>query len=198
MEYIISSSGRPIGTTELGFDPLLGANRSGWFHPNALGETLMPNIALQFPAMRAFVCRNARDADGQSIVEPNFRSSSLFADLAEAFHRVEAMELTLHHPDGTMIPTVQLGIQDTEHLFELARWDELRPEPDSTIDELEWEQDFEPALEDDLELPSGGWQPSDDEDDFDLDDMIERAYQKLGDSPRYQVHVELVDAYAIP
>ena len=113
MQYIISSRGRPIGTTDLAFTRILDASRSGWFHPNSLGETLMPSVALLLPAMRAFVCRNGRDADGQPILAPHFRSSSMFADLAEAFHRIEALELTLHHADGTLIPTVQVGIQDT-------------------------------------------------------------------------------------
>ena len=211
MQYIISSRGRPIGTTELdfarlpgaaelGFAHMLDATRSGWFHPNSLGETLMPNIALQHQAVRAFVSRNVR-ADGQSIVQPEFRNSSLFADLAEAFHRVEAMELTLHRAGGALIPTVQIGIQDTEQLRELGRSHALHAELDPTTDdaEAEWDLDIELAMADDLELPAGGWEPTDDaEDDFDLDEIIAREYEKLADSPRYQVHVELVDANAIP
>ena len=233
MQYIISSRGRPIGTTELdfarlpsaaelGFAHMLDATRSGWFHPNSLGETLMPNVALQHQAVRAFVSRNVR-ADGESIVHPEFLGSSRFADLAEAFHRVEAMELALHHADGTLIPTVQIGIQDTEQLRELGRWHALHAEPDPGIDEeeddAEWDLDAELALAGDLELPSGSWEPSsDEEDDFDLDEIIERANESFRPAellpevrsaggrsndkarrlPRYQVHVELVDANAIP
>jgi len=201
VQYTIASRGRPIGTTDLDFVRILDSNRSGWFHPNSLGETLLPDVALLLPAMRAFVCRNGRDENGQSIVQPDFRSSSQFADLAEAFHRIAAMELTLHHADGTLIPTAQIGIQDTEQLLEFGRLQALQSEPDPLIDddEVEWDLDVEPALAGDLELPSGNWQPSDDaEDDFDLDEIVRRAYEKLADLPRYQVHVELVNGNAIP
>ena len=80
----------------------------------------------------------------------------------------------------------------------------LHAELDPTIDadadaDAEWDLDIELAMADDLELPAGGWEPADDaEDDFDLDEIIARAYEKLADFPRYQVHVELVDANAIP
>lgn len=219
MQFIVSSHGRPIGTTELDFMRILDAGRvegtespddscnplqcfrSGWFHPNSLGETLMPNVALLLPAMRAFVCRNGRDANGQSVVEPSFRGSSTFADLAEAFHRIEAMELTLHHADGTLIPTVQVGIQDTQQLIEFGQSQALDLEPDSTLDEEEeeWDEELEQALAGQIGLPSRGWQPSDDEDDdVDLDEIVRAAYEKLTDYPRYQVHVELVDVSAIP
>ena len=199
MEFIVASNGQPIGTTDLGFLRILDAIRSGWFHPNTLGETLMPNIALLLPAMQAFVCRDLRDEHGQHVVQPTFRSSSLFADLAEAFHRIAAMNLTLHRADGALIPTVQIGIQDTHQLLELSTWNDLIPEPDSVIDEEEWDTEAGPLLADGLELPSRGWRPSDDEeDDFDLDAIIEHAHQKLSSLPRYQVHVELVDASAIP
>jgi hypothetical protein len=219
VQFIVSSRGRPIGTTELDFTRILDAGRvgetegpdsrsnplqcfrSGWFHPNSLGETLMPNVALLLPAMRAFVCRNGRDANGQSILAPHFRGSSLFADLAEAFHRIEVMELSLHHADGTMIPTVQVGIQDTQQLIEFGRSQALELEPDPTLDEEEeeWDADLEQPLAGRFDLPSRGWQPSDDEDDdVDLDEIVRMAYEKLADHPRYQVHVELVDASAIP
>lgn len=207
MQFIVSSSGRPIGTTDLDFMRILDSSRSGWFHPNELGEKLMPNIAQPCSAMRAFVCRDLRDEHGQHVVQPTFRSSSLFADLAEAYHRIEEMELTLHRADGKLIPTVHIGIQDTQQLLDLTRWNDLDPESDLTIDEEQWDEevesaladDFELELADDLELPSRGWQPSDDEeDDLDLDAIIENAYQRLADLPRYQVHVELVDVHAIP
>jgi hypothetical protein len=197
VQFIVSSSGRPIGTTELGFARFLGATRSGWFHPNALGEKLMPNVALLLPAMRAYVCRDVRDEDGQSILQPTFRNSTLFADLAEAFHRLQTMELTLHHADGTLIPTAQIGIQDTKQLIEFAKLDDVYPKSDQAVDEVEWDESIELELADDLELPSGSWEPSDDEDDFDLEE-IWKACMEAAAFPRYQVHVELVNANAIP
>jgi hypothetical protein len=199
LQFIISSRGRPIGTTELGFQRFLGGTRSGWFHPNALGETLMPDIALLLPAMRAYVCRDVRDETGQSIVQPSFRSSSLFADIAEAFQRMAGMELTLHHADGTLIPTAQIGIQDSEQLLALATWDDLYPEADPALDDAERDESIEMMLVDDLELPLGGWEPShdDEEDDFDLEELVKACVERAA-FPRYQVHVELVNENAIP
>jgi len=197
VEYIISSNGRPIGTTELDFLRFLEPNRSGWFHPNELGETLMPSIALLLPAMRAFVCRELRDADGRHVVQESFRNSSLFADLAEAFHRIETMQLTLHHPDGTLIPTAQIGIQDTHQLLELSRWNDPCQEVDPAFDALEWNESLEEELAEELELPAGGWEPSDDEDDFDFDEPWEADLEPV-EFPRYQIHIELVNASAIP
>ena len=182
------------------FERTFDSSRSGWFHPNALGEELLPSIALHLPAMRAFVCRNVRDADGQSIVQPNFRSSSLFADLAEAFNHLEAMELTLHHADGMLIPTAQIGIQDTEQLLALATWNDPCPEPDPSIAEDDWEENiglelrWDPEIEVDLELMSESWQEGDEDD---LEDLWV-PYEEPTALPRYQVHVELLEPNAIP
>jgi hypothetical protein len=202
VQYIVSSRGRPIGTTDLDFVRIDGSSRSGWFHPNELGEEVLPAVAMVLPAMRAFVCRDVRDADGRPIVQPNFRRSSLFADLAEAFHRVDALDLTLHHADGTLIPTSQIGIQDTEQLLELSRWDDLYPAPDPPMAEDEWEDDPDHLDDfddlDDAELPSGGWQDSS---DGELDASDEGWWvpdEDPRDLPRYQIHLMLVDPAAIP
>lgn len=204
--YVISSRGRPIGTTDLDFERIPGSSRSGWFHPNALGETLMPTIALVLPAMRAFVCRNAHDDDGRRIVLPNFRASSLFADLAEALHRVDAMELALHHADGALIATSQIGIQDTEQLLALSAWPDLDPDPDGANDDDCLEENFglelvvDPEIEFDLARTSERWRAEGFSDLDELDDLDDlwAPYEEPPDLPRYQVHVDLVDVRAIP
>ena len=198
--YTIASRGRPIGTTELDFMRIDGSSRSGWFHPNALGETLMPTVALVLPAMRAFVCRDVKGEDGQSIVQPSFRGSSLFADLAEALHRVAALELTLHHQDGTIIPTQIVGIQDTEQLLALTNWSDVHDECDAPIGDAD--EDPEPSLgfdvTGDLELSAGSW-PEIDDDDFDFS-FDEGWLPEAEPNPeeRYQVHVLLSQENAIP
>jgi hypothetical protein len=197
VEYIISSRGRPIGTTELDFTRIDDSSRSGFFHPNALGEELMPTVALVYPAMCAYVCRNVRDADGHHIVRPDFRRSSLFGDLAEALHRVDSLDLTLHHADGRLIPTSLIGIQDTDRLLELARWRDVCPEHNPSVDDDDPECDFELAVEDDLELPPGSWQEIDDDDletEFDDGWVPDEVPVEL---PRYQVHVLLSEKNAI-
>ena len=132
--YTIASRGRPIGTTELDFFRLDGSTRSGWFLPNTFGETLMPTIALVLPAMCAFVNQDAKGEDGQGIVKPSFRRSSLFADLADALRGVEGLELTLHHEDGTLIPTEMIGLQDTERLLSLLNWNDVWDECDRSTE----------------------------------------------------------------
>ena len=194
MQYTISSRGRPIGTTALDFIRIDSANRSGWFHPNALGAELMPTIALVLPAMRAYVCRNVRGDDGEPIVQESFRRSSLFADLAEALHRVDAMELTLHRPDGTLVPTSLIGLQDTEALRELAEWEDFYPVGEVPSGTEEWVQEllseFEPSESD--------WQDSD---DAALETAVEEDCapdEEPIEFPRYQVHVLLTEENAIP
>src|SRR5215218_8729921 len=194
VQYIISSRGLPIGTTELDFIRIDSANRSGWFHPNALGSELMPTIALALPAMRAYLCRNLRGDDGRPIVQESFLHSSLFADLAEALHRVDAMELTLHRPDGTLVPTSLIGLQDTEELRQLAEWKDLYPvgEVPSVTDE--WVQE----LLRELEPSETDWQDTDDEL---FDTAVEEDWAQHEEAiafPRYQVHVLLSEENAIP
>ena len=201
MQYTISSRGRAIGTTDLDFCRIDESARSGWFHPNALGEELMPIIAMALPAMRAFVCRNGRDEDGRSIVQPSFRRSSMFADLAEAFHHIQALDLTLHHADGALIPTTQIGIQDTEQLLELARQSEQEEADSATWDagetELEYEEDLE-AFGHDIELLERGWDESSQRDlhSFSPDAWI--PDDEPSELPRYQVHLFLAKENAIP
>jgi hypothetical protein len=194
VQYTISSRGRPIGTTELDFGRIDGSSRSGWFHPNALGEELMPTVALAIPAMRAYLCRDMRDADGQPIVQQNLRRSSLFADLAEALHRVDAMELSLHRPNGSLIPTSLIGIQDTEQLRGLAGWQDWYPVGEVPSADEEWVQE----LARELEEPVWDRQESDDEL---LDGAVEDGWapdEEATNFPRYQVHLVLREENAIP
>jgi hypothetical protein len=202
VQYVISSRGTPIGTTDLDFlrFEFDGTSRSGWFHPNATGEALMPRIASVLPAMRAFVCRTLGDANGRSIVQPSFRDSALFADLAEAMHHVAALDLTLHHPDGALIPTLEIGIQDTAQLQALHEWTELEAESEA-VDEEDWDDDLQREIERDLDLWAIGWRDgTDDIIDDAIDAEIEQWFgeEDAGPTPRYQVHLRLAEADAIP
>jgi hypothetical protein len=194
VSYTVSSRGRPIGTTDLGFFRIDACGRSGWFHPNALGEQLMPTIASVLPAMRAFISRDSRDSEGRSLVQPEFLTSTLFADLAEAFQRFEALELRLHRPDGATIATTQIGIQDTE--LELAGWNELHARLAREAAEDEWEEQLERDVAHDLELVS--WVESDDADELDDGPVDAWIPDDAFTRPRYQVHVMLAEASAIP
>lgn len=193
VEYTISSRGQPIGTSDLDFMRIDGSNRSGWFHPNALGESLMPTIALPYPAMRTFVCESERDENGRSVIRPDFRRSTVFADLAEAFHRVAALELTLHHPDGRLIPTSMLGIQDTDAMRRHLDWGDLYPVGEIPEDGEPWFEELKREFEDETDE----WEESDDDlEVFEID--VPWVPDEMAEYPRYQVHLLLSEENAIP
>ena len=52
MQYTVWSRGRLLGETDLGFIYRENRHRCGWFHPNDLGEQLMPAAVGVAPAMR--------------------------------------------------------------------------------------------------------------------------------------------------
>jgi hypothetical protein len=120
VRYTVWSRGRLIGETDLGYIRIINKARSGSFHPNAEGERLMPVIASVSPAMRAYLHRDAVDALGDPIVQPALRRSKLFADLAEALENLRSLDLELRREDGSVVPTSDIGIQDTQQLLELA------------------------------------------------------------------------------
>jgi hypothetical protein len=200
VRYTVWSRGRLIGDTDLGFIRLVDQARSGWFYPNADGERVMPTIAAVLPAMRAYLHRDAMDAQGDSFVHPAMHGSTTFADLAQAFQRLRSLDLELRREDGSVVPTSDIGIQDTEQLLELAdlddddldaaSWDAVddllkRDEGDSQFDaDIRHDLDlFAPGFEADYDDPSPDWMPDDTEDP---------------QYPRYQIHVQLLHGDAIP
>jgi hypothetical protein len=197
---MVSSRGRPIGVTDLGFCRVHSWFRSGWFYPNSYGEQVMPVIAAVLPAMRAYLHRDVLGEDGKPVVQPHLIGSPFFADIKEALERVAALDLRLHHADGTLVPTENVGIQDTEQLLALADLNPLSDDDEgwSPEDEEEWSPD-------DIE----GWTPDEGlDDDFDAawldtnaDTILEgglfddvRAWapnEEPTTFPRYQIHVML-------
>lgn len=202
MPYIVSSHGVPIGITDLGFVRIGGPFRSGWFQPNAEGERLMPVITGVPAAARAYA-RHRRATAGREFDAPLDPTAAILLDEAKAaLERVAALRLTLHHEDGTLIPTESVGIQDMQQLLELGRLDdagdaddELRgwsPEEDALdarieeavghdleiVEEMRREREAEGEERDE----SAEWTPDD----------------ELPERERYQVHVILLDEDEIP
>jgi hypothetical protein len=192
--YTVWSRGRLIGESDLGFMRISNRSRSGWFHPNAEGERSMSVIASVLPAMRAYLHRDAVDAQGNSLVQPALQGSELFADLAEAFQHLRSLELELRREDGSVVPTADIGIQDMQQLLEFfpVELDEIEacnPEIDDEIHEttdrdLPFEADvrsdagvIEEALASHVDELVTGWTP---------DDLEEPQF------PRYQIHVLLL------
>lgn len=189
MNYIVSSRGQPIGVTDLGFYIILPRHRSGWLHPNAHGEKVLPVVATVLPALRAYAHRISDDDRGVESVAQHPDKSTLFADLAAAMQHVSALELTLHREDGSLIPTESVGVKDMDQLLELARSGEF----DSDFDEADADELFAESTDlEALDTTSAlsfeeeelrAWTPADDE---------ETAF------PRYQVYVTLLDDHPLP
>lgn len=150
-QYTLWSRGRMIGVTDLGFVYREHGWRFGWFHPNELGERLMPAATGVAPAMRA-----------DFMIGPD---STLHADVLAAVDAEQALELELRGPNGDRIETEDIGIVDTHYLASIPMNDldedlELTPEQQAEIDErvAEWKAEHPDELrnahkEEEVELP---------------------------------------------
>jgi hypothetical protein len=185
VQYTVRSKGRAIGVTDLGFVCHDVHFRMGWFHPNEVGERLMPHVSALHAALRA---SNGEYDESIFTLDPRILEAE--KPYEEALRRVEALELTLHREDGTRVKTENLAISDTELLVALNKCD------DETFDEDDWRSYEELRDEDDpFELST------------ELDEMLApRAFQPIepwqpderpsGDEnvqlPRFQIYVHVV------
>ena len=127
VRYTIWSRGRLLGETDLGFVFRFEGVRTGWFHPTALGDRLMPIATGVSPALRTL-----------GMIGPDPTAQ---ADVQSAVDQAQALELELRGPDGAVIATEDIGIIDTHYLLELARSDprdeeELSPEEEAAVQEM--------------------------------------------------------------
>jgi hypothetical protein len=188
--YTIWNHGRLLGETDLGFVRCFPKFRTGWFHPTADGEKVMPIATGVSPALRAYVNRARHHSGEMTVMHSMMDGSAEAADLAAAYQYLEALELELRREDGTVVPTEDVGFQDTHYLMEVARsietvFDEVREQ---------WLLDKERELSD--------VEGIDDMNELDDMDDLNNAWtpEELGESelPRYQVHVTLIDEHTIP
>jgi hypothetical protein len=138
VQYTVRSRGRPIGVTDLGFVCTHVHYRMGWFYPNEYAKRVMPHISAVLPALRA----SLGTYDGVSFtLDPGILNAENPAE--EAIRRVTALELTLHRPDGSRVPTEDIGIQDVEQLLALPETDleEFGEDDWEWYDELDDEDD---------------------------------------------------------
>jgi hypothetical protein len=169
MEYTLWSKGRLLGETDLGFIYRDNGFRCGWFHPNELGERLMPAATGVPPAMRV-----------EYTIGPD---ASLHADILAAVDAEEALELEVRGPDGKRVETEEVWVVDTHYLLAIAQTDPL---DDEEMDELtpEQEAEVEEWVAEWREARAGEeWRESEDEE---------------VEFPRYQLQLRLVDHDAIP
>lgn len=204
IEYTVTSRGRPIGTTDLGFTRLDPSWRAGWFFPDEQAADVMVTLGAVLPATLAAHPKRGRSHDNPAAARREFARSSEWADLAEALHRVDELDLELRCADGSVVPTESIAIQDTQSLLELV-------EADAAGFDLEWWQRDE-AAEPPVELETGVDDDSDGytDDSFDadagrefLDDVWTDGDNGAEESddidlPRYQIFVMLSRPGVIP
>jgi hypothetical protein len=123
---------------------------------------------------------------------PHSKATTEHADLAAAGDREQALELELRAPNGSLIATEWIALQDTEFLLSLD--DDDFPDTDEYDEWLERESsDSATGMsvfdEDDLFNECERWS-----EEFDLDwaDEPEKPF------PRYQIFVALVNDDAVP
>jgi hypothetical protein len=126
VRYSLWSRGRLLGETDLGFIYRENGYRTGWLHPNELGERLMPQATGLAPAMRT-----------EYLIGPD---ANVHADVRSAADQEEALCLELRGPGGVAIETEHIAIIDTHYLLSI-------PE-DDTLDE----DDFELTAEEQAEI----------------------------------------------
>ena len=189
VRYTVCSHGRPIGVTDLGFFHMKGLARAGWLLPNADGEKVMPLVGSMHRALRASASRRLAGEESTGLVHPDFTGSQVHADIAEAFHHLEALELSLHREDGSLVPTEMIGLQDCEELLSEDVAVQTSFE-DVDTDSSDWLDELEESFELGAEALGESGEP----------DLAEpwRLEAEPVDHPRYQIIVTLIDDDAIP
>jgi hypothetical protein len=115
VRYTLWSRGRLLGETDLGFIYRENGYRTGWFHPNELGDRLMPVATGVAPALRTMY-----------MIGPD---ANIEADVRSAGDHEEALALELRGPGGAAIETEHIAIIDTHYLLSIP--------DDDTLDDLE-------------------------------------------------------------
>lgn len=168
MPYTLWSRNRLIGETDLGFIYRENRYRVGWFHPNEVGERLMPAATGVGPAMRA-----------EFIMGPD---STLNADLLAAIDQCESLDLELRGPDGEPFETESIGIIDTHYLLSLA--------DAADADPIEEDCQLSPEDEQEIEDFVAEWNAA-----HPVDDMTPEAEVEF---PRYQIQVRFAHDIFLP
>jgi hypothetical protein len=197
MPYTVWSHGRLLGETDLGFARCIEKHRMGWFHPNELGDRLMPIICGVKPAFFALSDLSRRllpnpydSARRKWDLNTVLRASTEYADLAAAEAQEEGLALELRGPSGDVIATEDIGIQDTEFLLSIPT-----REDDVSLYDVEQGMTGDPELDEEFQA----------EIDEIIEDFRERAKWQRDDDeegesnlPRYQIQVHLFNEYDVP
>lgn len=124
MPYTLWSRNRLVGESALDYLANTARHRVGDFHPTEFGESIMPTLT----GVREAVLELGRlttglraDAAIETSTGPDIRSSTEYADVAEAKAHLDALELELRGPDGSVIPTSSINIRDTQAVIDWSK-----------------------------------------------------------------------------
>jgi hypothetical protein len=188
-----------LGTTEFEYTRWRKGFRGGSFFPAADAASLM-EIAVGVSPATITLGRKIREMDREpdqgsptiAVRLPHVKETTEHADLAAACDREEALELELRAPDGSLIATEWIAVQDTEFLLSLDDGD--FPDDDEYDEWSDCDSNISTTGmsafdEDDLFNECERWN-----EDFGVDwtDEPEKPF------PRYQIFVALVDDDAVP
>jgi hypothetical protein len=188
-----------LGTTELEYTRWRKGFRGGSFSPAPNAANLV-EIAVGVSPATITLGRKIREMDRQADQDsptmaarlPRLRATTEHADVVSACDREAALELELRAPDGSLIATEWIALQDTEFLLSLD---------DGEIPD---DEDYDEWSDDDSNISTAGMSVFDEDDlfnecerwseEFDSDwaDEPEKPF------PRYQIFVALVNDDAVP
>jgi hypothetical protein len=128
--YTVVSRGRVLGTTELEYARWRKGFRGGSFSPAADAAGLV-EIAVGVSPATITLGKKIREMDrdpdqGSATIAaraPRLKATTEHADLASACDHEAALELELRSPDGSLIATEWIALQDTEFLLSLDEGD---------------------------------------------------------------------------
>ncbi|HEX6053061.1 MAG TPA: hypothetical protein VFZ21_27525 [Gemmatimonadaceae bacterium] len=150
--YTLWSRGRLIGQSTLGYERAAPGLLAGDFEPSPFGEKLMPVITGVGPALRCLYRvmddvwpQVDEQADGHTPrgFPAAIRQTTEYADAVSLEHELDSLALELRGPDGAVVPTESIAVNDTEYLISLAN------APDSVAD-LPLSPEVEEAIANDL------------------------------------------------
>ena len=184
MTYTLWSHGELLGESELDYVRVIAELRMGDLQVTPKGLTVFERIS-QTHADGYYAMRKLnRDSAAGKVAEQD--EKTLHADLAAEADQYAALSLELRAPNGTVIPTEDIYVKDTEYLMAISREADAERElsPEDGSDE-ELDPEFLAAVEELREA-------FEEENESWLSEKPERP------PVRFQLHVRLLDEWAIP
>lgn len=177
MMYTLWSRGELLGESTLGYVRVYPNLRTGDLQVTPKGMAVIDRLTQARSDWRT-TAKRVLDRQSERPV-PESEMNELLADMNSAHDQEQALGMELHAPDGSVIPTEDIYVVDTEYLLAIAKECEeedddivLSDEDQAAVDEMleEWEDDHPPWAQ-----PEPEREPE-----------------------RFQIHVRLVDQWAIP